>query len=129
MDEYIQLANNNKEQNYQEPETDDLVTKLKNRIYSDIVQINIVYDNQIQEKKEQMEKEISCIKEKYETCCGRINNKRQRDICDYRSKAEKNLSNLLNVSVPSKPCPSGSEVTSYYQYVYNYIFPPTTITS
>ena len=73
-----------------------LLDKLKDRIEKDLIQINNIYDSEINDKNNIKNSEIQNINDKYNKIIIEIENDRQKEIQKYNDNAEKSIYNIIN---------------------------------
>tara|TARA_Y100000389_G_C17093522_1_gene332434 strand:+ start:179 stop:526 length:348 start_codon:yes stop_codon:yes gene_type:complete len=85
---------------YNEKKYDDienkLIEKLKNRISSDISQINNIYDLQIEDLKKNKMFELDSINKKYNNIFKNVNVVRNKEIKKYKEKAEHSINDIIS---------------------------------
>jgi hypothetical protein len=101
--------------------TDPLVSKLKKKIESDIIQLNGIYDMEIKTAEKELEIEIKYIRDRYSEMISNINKRRAKEREEYTKRAEKQIENLLGTDDQSLS--KNNRISDFYNMIKAFIFP------
>ena len=95
-DEYshIQHSPRSNKCTYKDLQDNNLIFKLNNKINTDLLQINSIYEKQIKDTEQKKKEKIFKIEKEYNLIIDNINNNRQLEISEYKKKAELCIDNI-----------------------------------